>query len=596
VRTFADAFAGAPALGPPGRARLALMLGGRRATIECAPLGDIHDRRHRHRLRDAVVSATDDDGVLERLADAPLGDLVPGASLLADHEIGTHECHARLFNLLAGQRVSRWSTLLGLRVGEVRAWPQASDHTTAEIVGLAFERSLMGLASAGHDTAPAGAAVDLAILLDHEQNAPSQPLLDALAALSSDGQPAQVRQAATRLMRTVPHAARHGEVWAGILAAAGDPRDLEVFVLRTLRLTRRPTLEDVAERVGLSVERVRQLRVRAEGRIRAAAASAPDDSRALVAAVRDWLGSVVPVEVADDVARRLGAGSAHTRIGGLLLWLAGPYLPVSGRDGWLAVDPAGTVARTVEWLAEDGGVRPAQEISDELVVEGVRREHHDAWVAACGGVAVDDMVMHVVGGLATLAERALFAIGRGLSAVEIAALVGARDRLGELRVVLERDRRFVRVSADVYELTEWGGATAPVSPAPPAAPPPADSGIDGRRWLRVPVDAGVLRGGTVPISGGLLDVVSVAPDHRRTFASRYGPVTIMDEGQSPGLGPLRHVALACGAEPGDELWLGFGPAGDVSVRRRDGDQPRPVTGERVVPDMSPVSLTAQGAS
>jgi hypothetical protein len=217
-------------------------------------------------------------------------------------------------------------------------------------------------------------------------------------------------------------------------------------------------------------------------------------------------------------------------------------------------------------------------------------------VAACGGVAVDDMVVHAVGGLATIAERTLFATGRGLTPAEIAALVAGPDRVEDLRVVLGRDRRFVRVSADVYELAEWGNAATPASPAPPGATVPAGTGIDGRWWLRVPVDAGVLRGVNLPLSDGLLDVASVMPDHRRTFASRYGPVTIIDEGPSPGLGSLRHVALACGAQPGDELWLGFGRAGDVSVRRRDGDQLRQLADERVVPDPAPVSLTAQGAS
>ena len=533
--TFADAFTGAAALGPPGRARVALVLGWRRAAIERAPLGDIHDRRHRRRLRDAVVGAADDGGVLERMADASLADLAPCTSLLADDEIGAHECHARLFNLLAGQRVTRWSALLGLRLRDVRAWPQASDRSTAEIVGLAFERSLVGLASAHHDTARAGAAVDLAILLDYEQHAPSQPLLDALAALSGEGHPDQVRRAATRLVRTARQAGHHGEVWTDILAAAGDPRDVEVFELRTLRLARRPTIDDVAKRVGLSGERVRQIRLRAEGRVRAAASAAPQDTRALVGAVRGWLGSVVPVDVADDLARRLGVGSAQTRIGGLLLWLAGPYLPVPGRDGWLALDPAGAVARTTEWLAEDGGVRPAQEIRDELAVEGVRPEHHDAWMAACGGVAVDDMVVHVSGGLATVAERTLFATGRGLTPAEIAALVAGPDRVGDLRVVLERDRRFARVSADVYELAEWGRAAAP-APAPHGATAPAGTCIDGRWWLRVPVDADVLRGGNPARLGrvarrrigharspaNVRKLLRARDDHRRGTATRAG--------------------------------------------------------------------------
>jgi len=589
VLTIADAFTGTAALGPSGRAALALLLGGRRGAIEQVPLGDVGDRRHRRRLRDTLVEAAADDVVLDRMADSTLAHLAPGTSLLADGEVGAHQCHPRLFNLLARRQAHRWSTLLGLRVGEVRQWPGAHPRTTAEIVGLAFERSLVGLAAvAQNDATPTGTAVDLAILLDHEQNAPRQPLLDALAALSGEGQPDQVRQAATRLLRTVPHEGSHPQALADILNAAGDPRDVEVFTERALRLRQRPTIEEAAKRVGLSPERMRQIRLRAEGRVRSAAAAAPDDTRALVGAVRGWLGRVVPVEVADDVARRLGAGSAHTQIGGLLLWLAGPYQAVPGRDAWLALEPAEMLTRTAKWLAEDGGVRPAQEIYDELAAEGVRPEHRDAWVAACGGVAVDDMVVHTAGGVAAVAERALFATGRGMTAAEIATVVTGPDRVRELHAVLDRDRRFVRVSADVYELAEWGGA------AEPAPGPTTPTSIDGRWWLRVPVDDDVLRG-ALPVPEGLPQLVSQLPRHRRTFTSRYGPVTIIDEAPSPGLGSMRHIALACGAQPGDDLWLGFDPAGDVSVRRRDADEVHHDAGELALPDTPPLSLTAQGA-
>jgi hypothetical protein len=595
VLTVADAFTGTAALGSAGRGALALVLGGRRTAIEYAPLGDIRDRRHRMRLRDAVVGAARDDGVLQRLADATLGHLLPGTSLLADDDIGAHQCHTKLFNLLMRQQVRRWSTLLGLRVSEVLEWPGAHARTTAEVVGLVFERSLVGLAATHLDATPTGAAVDLAILLDHEQTSPSQPLVAALGALSGQGHPEQVRRAATRLLRVLPPVGGHRQAWDDILAAAGDRRDMEVFAERTLRLNCRPTVAEVAERVGLSAERVRQIGVRAQGRVRGAAAAAPDETRVLVGAVGAWLGRVVPVEVAHDVARRLGAGSAHTRLGGLLLWLAGPYRPVPGRDHWLAVEPAEMLARTTEWLAEDGGVRPAREIHDELAAEGVRTEHHDAWVAACGGVAVDDMVVYTAGGLATVAERALFATGRGMTAPEIAVVVAGRDRVAELHVILDRDRRFVRVSEDVYELADWGGVAKPEPTAPRAAPPPGCTSNNERWWLRIPVDADVLRGAGSPCPDGLHHLVSLVPHHRRTFVSRYGPVTISDDGTSPGLGSLRHVALACGAQPGDELWLGFDPDGDVAVHRRHEDEQRPPAGDPFLVDTACLSLTAQGA-
>jgi hypothetical protein len=345
----------------------------------------------------------------------------------------------------------------------------------------------------------------------------------------------------------------------------------------------------------VSAERVRQIRARAEERVRAAAAAAPGHLGAMIGAVRGWLGSVVPVGVPDDIARRLGVGSVHTRTGGLLLWLAGPYLPVPGRDGWVALDPAQSVARSTEWLTEDGGVRPAQEVRDELAAEGVRVEHHDAWMAACGAVSVEDMVVYAAGGLATVAERALFAVGRGMTVGEIAAAIAAEDRAGELRAALRRDKRFARAAADVYELAEWGSSARPERPAPIEVTAPGSTSIDGRQWVRVPVEADVLRGDCRPVPVELVDAMSLVARDRRTFASRYGPVTILDEGAAPALGPLRHVALACGAQAGDELWLGFDPAGEVTVRLLREDEQLRAFDDRSLADLRPVAVTARGA-
>lgn len=596
--TIADAFTGAAALGPCGRAALAQLLGGRRGAIDQASLGDIDDIRHRRSLNDKLVAAVAEGGVLDRIADRSLAVLAPGASLLVDAEIGAHEGSLRLLNLLARQHVHRWSTLLGLRVEDVRRWSQTDTGTTAEIVGLAFARGLAGLVASRQDAKAAGAALDVAVLLEHEQTASSQPLLDALTALAGEGAPDGVRGAATRLLTMVPGARSHADVLTRILGAAGDARDVEVFAERNLQLRHRATLEETAQRIGLSAERVRQLRRRAEGRVRAAAATAPGDSRALVGEVRRWLGTAVPTDVADGVARRLGAGSAHTRVGGLLLWLAGPYQPVPGRDGWLAVEPAQIVASTAAWLGEDGGVRPVQEVHDELAAEGVRPEHHDAWLAACGGVVVDDMVAYVAGALATVAERVLFAAGRGMAVSEIAPLL-APGRDEDVHATLIRDRRFVRVGADVFELSEWGGATEPSTTASepttptttPSTPATAPTSTDGRTWLRVSVDDDLMRG-ALPAPAGLADLLSALPRHRRTFTSRYGPVTIIDE--TPALGSLRHTALACGAQPGDDLWLGFDAAGDVSVRRRDADERSDDTATPTLTEIAPHLLTAQG--
>ena len=168
--------------------------------------------------------------------------------------------------------------------------------------------------------------------------------------------------------------------------------------------------------------------------------------------------------------------------------------------------------------------------------------------------------------------------------------------MSELVRVLERDRRFIRVAPDEYELAEWGGTPAP---QPEPARPRDPTSIDGRWWLRVPVDAAVLRGACVPVPPALLDAVRLPSSHRRTFTSRYGPVALVDEGAVPACGPLRHVALACGAGCGDELWLGFDSADDVAVRLLGRDDRRPgdddIVEEQPFVDCRPVSPMARGA-
>ena len=89
---------------------------------------------------------------------------------------------------------------------------------------------------------------------------PGRALLDALEELSGAANPEIVRAAALRLLRVTSHDADHATALRDILAAAGDPRDIDVFVGRTLELGSRPTIDELAERFGVCAERIRQIR------------------------------------------------------------------------------------------------------------------------------------------------------------------------------------------------------------------------------------------------------------------------------------------------------------------------------------------------
>ncbi|MGH9069111.1 MAG: hypothetical protein ACRD0J_16735, partial [Acidimicrobiales bacterium] len=97
----------------------------------------------------------------------------------------------------------------------------------------------------------------------------------------------------------------------------------------------------------------------------------------------------------------------------------------------------------------------------------------------------------------------------------------------------------------------------------PAPVPTAHAGE--RVWLWVRVDREVLRGADAGIPEATAELVGLATDKRRTFSSRYGPVTLAHDRGSASRGSVRAVALAAGAGEGDTLLLGFSTGGDVAV-------------------------------
>lgn len=94
---------------------------------------------------------------------------------------------------------------------------------------------------------------------------------------------------------------------------------------------------------------------------------------------------------------------------------------------------------------------------------------------------------------------------------------------------------------------------------------PEALGQPGTAGLEVPVDDDLLRGGEAPVPPSLVEALGIGYRQRRTFASRYGPVALANDGQGAVRGPLRPVALAAGARRGDVMLLRFEHGGSVSV-------------------------------
>jgi hypothetical protein len=121
--------------------------------------------------------------------------------------------------------------------------------------------------------------------------------------------------------------------------------------------------------------------------------------------------------------------------------------------------------------------------------------------------------------------------------------------------------RLASLETDQIESVTWGHV-------PGACPRPSDPDapvIPVRAWLTVEIDAALLRGASSVVPDALVRALGIGLGQRRTFASRYGPLTISNYGPEPVRSPLRPLALGAGAALGDSLAIGLGADGDVVV-------------------------------
>lgn len=535
-------------------------------------------------LRQVVESALD-VAALARLDGVRLRDLVP-AIAGRDGEVDPGPDRTRLRKLLERHGVTTWATLGELTVGEIMAWPGVGPTAGAALVGVAFDAGLSFLgdeaAEGAFDGSPdvqpapglpaAGtsepAVDDVRLLLQHDGRAGGGRLRAVLERSAAAGAPEPVRAAAHRLL-SLPPPVLPTVAWLDrVLAAAGDHRDRAVFVHGALRLAGRPSRSAIAEALGVGVERVRQLVARAVERVAVASAGPPSEVARVRNELTDGLGEAAPLGAVDGLLADAGLPALPDTRSLLLLWLVGPYTVVPGLPGWVATDPAGLLAVTRRVLAEDGGVVPAEVARKELDMAGVPEQHVDGWLAEHPVVEIDGLLVLTTGSPADVAERALFAAGRALSAGELAVTAwpdaDAAPDLHDLERVLHRDGRFVRVSATGFELAEWG--SEPYRDVPAGVTPVGDEA--DRCWLEVTVDGAVLAGAEAPVPVPLATALGLREGVRRTFTTRFGPVALAYDGGRAVRGTLRPIALAAGAGPGDVVALGFCSGDGSAVVRR----------------------------
>ena len=422
---------------------------------------------------------------------------------------------------------------------------------------------------------------DLAAILRYEREGVTSPILEALLEQRSGGGPEAVRLAADRLLREHARWALDLDQPAtALVQAAGSERDRRLFRSWSLHPDGR-TFEELATEEGVPRRQVNKLVRRAELRVREGLATSPAPLPWVVSTLRTRLGTLATQRQVASELDRLAARKPFVRE--LVTWLAGPYLPVPNRPGWVATQPKELVARTAAGLASDGGVRRLVDVETELADLGVRPDHFAAWLQASSATVVHDVVVSTSGPLADVVLRILDAHGAARSREEIAADLAAAGRTTEAPVLESalRARGFTHSSDGAVSLVEWGRSRAGTStgagrPSPTVGKArvrvhtPCDQAEQERLWLWVRVDGDVLRGSEASVPVALVEGLGLAPLTRRTFSSRWGPVTLSYDTLQATRGPVRAVALATGAKVDDTLLLGFRATGDLEIEVRRG--------------------------
>lgn len=496
-----------------------------------------------------------------------LSDLVPPVRALEGGPVAG--CPARLSRLLSRQGVTTWADLGALTLTEIARWAHVGPQTLVVLVGLAVDAALAPAARPEEEPHQAEAAA-MALLLQHDRAAGGN-LRRALEEHASSDGPPEVRLAAARLLAAAggagdPRLSLLERVWM----AAGDHRDRAVLAHRALVLDASTSAKELAANLGISDARVGQIQARAERRALDMAAACGEAVETMATDLRARIGPVARLAAVDDALGALGLPAHDDPRTALLVWLAGPYAPVSGHPTWVATDPADLLAGTRRFLHEDGGVRQLDHVAADLEAAGIAAPDVADWLRAQPAALVDGLVVALSGSPVDVAERILSATGRAMAATDLAATMSRPDAAPSLENRLGRDPRFVRVDPHRFELAEWGSEAFVNSPPPVATElfPAAGRGRTpaGTSQLRIEVDAAVLRGASHPVPLSVVEALGVPCGGRRSFATRFGPVALTHKPAQPTHGSIRPVALAVGAIEGDTLVLEFDAAtGDASV-------------------------------
>lgn len=285
--------------------------------------------------------------------------------------------------------------------------------------------------------------------------------------------PAGTVDDAWSILRGLPLAEMAGEGWReyspyyAVSQFLEDLEERQLLILdeRLLPASAHKTLDELAQGLGVTRERVRQLESRLKTDLETSEALAPVRRRA--DEVAETLGAAVPADAAElaealanglrDI-RRPTPATPESREASLLLYLAGPY---KEQDGWLIDrarrDQVSSIEARLIAVANEIGVIDPEEQCAVLNEAGIDPRWRDMWVSSLervrqtshglirwDGPTLDKLhlLLRLRGQPATV-EELLLDLGRDMSIVSI------RGRMTE-------DDRFVRIDkTGRFALPEW---------------------------------------------------------------------------------------------------------------------------------------------
>jgi Sigma-70, region 4 len=275
-----------------------------------------------------------------------------------------------------------------------------------------------------------------------------------LGSSSSDERDCKERQAALSRLKALVAASDR-------LIAQLDERYLAVLSSRILAVGEKATLQDLGTRFGLTRERIRQLEVKTDERLRRRLSSRDNkDFRDASSRFRDQLGLVFPADQLQTLQKPLSESEVtrdHTLLLPLLLWSAGPYEQVG--DFFVRAPAEKIVTQTrkaIRALTRRGPVE-AVEASESLAQLGIKGEFHRRWILGLGEFRFPDKYLASwTGTLADKAEIVLKIRGCPMNREEISAEIGEQFNIDSLANRFSDDPRFCRTDLSHFGLKKWG--------------------------------------------------------------------------------------------------------------------------------------------